>query len=94
MRPHPPTSARRWNQQKRRRPVSGHPSAATSSSKRSAEAAWVASYDPKLQREVALKEVRNSRLDGEETQRLIVEARAMAKLSHPNVVAIYDVEQR
>ncbi len=49
-------------------------------------------YDPKLQREVALKEVRSDVLDVEATQRLVAEARAMAKLSHPNVVAIYDVE--
>jgi eukaryotic-like serine/threonine-protein kinase len=50
-------------------------------------------YDPKLQREVALKEVRNARLGEEGTKRLVAEARAMAKVSHPNVVAVYDVEQ-
>ena len=48
-------------------------------------------YDPKLQREVALKEVHNDALDEESTARLVAEARAMAKLSHPNVVAVYDV---
>ena len=46
-------------------------------------------YDPKLQREVALKVVR---AESSETEaRLNREARAMAALNHPNVVAIYDV---
>lgn len=49
-------------------------------------------YDPKLQREVALKEIRREVLDAAAIQRLVGEARAMAKLSHPNVVAVYDVE--
>ena len=49
-------------------------------------------YDPKLQREVALKVLNRSALDQEATERLVAEARAMAKLSHPNVVAVYDVE--
>lgn len=50
-------------------------------------------YDPKLQREVALKEVHRRLLGEHGTQRLVAEARAMAKLSHPNVVAVYDVEE-
>ena len=49
-------------------------------------------YDPKLQREVALKEVFGPRLDEQARARLVVEARAMAKLSHPNVVSVFDVE--
>jgi serine/threonine protein kinase len=49
-------------------------------------------YDPKLQREVALKEVRGHLLGEEGAQRLVAEARAMAKLSHTNVVAVYDVD--
>ena len=51
-------------------------------------------YDPKLQREVALKLLRRTRggLDEART-RLVREARAMARLSHPNVVAVYDVEE-
>jgi len=44
-------------------------------------------YDPELERPVALKLLRSS-LD---RQRLSREARALAKLSHPNVVAVYDV---
>jgi eukaryotic-like serine/threonine-protein kinase len=50
-------------------------------------------YDPKLQREVALKEVNHDALGEAGTRRLVAEARAMAKLSHPNVVAIHDVEE-
>ncbi len=50
-------------------------------------------YDPKLQREVAVKEVRSRVLGSAGAARLVAEARAMARLAHPNVVAIYDVEE-
>lgn len=50
-------------------------------------------YDPKLQREVALKELQECALSAEGRARLVSEARAMAKLSHSNVVAIYDVDE-
>ncbi len=46
-------------------------------------------FDPKLHREVALKVVRV--ISGESEARLVREARAMARLNHPNVVAVYDV---
>jgi serine/threonine-protein kinase len=49
-------------------------------------------YDPKLQREVALKEIRHDALHSGAVERLVAEARAMAKLSHPNVVQVYDVD--
>ena len=49
-------------------------------------------YDPRLQREVAVKVLRANALSEEASQRLINEARAMAKVSHPNVVQVYDVE--
>ena len=51
-----------------------------------------AAYDPQLDRRVALKLLRTS---GERakrhTQRLLREAQAMARLSHPNVIAVHDV---
>ena len=49
-------------------------------------------YDPRLQREVAVKELRANALSDAASLRLINEARAMAKVSHPNVVPVYDVE--
>ncbi len=49
-------------------------------------------YDPKLQREVAIKVLRSGALDPTSEARMVHEARAMAKLSHPNVVPVYDVE--
>jgi len=49
-------------------------------------------YDPKLQREVALKLLRGDALSEEGHTRLVREAQAMARLSHPNVVAVHDVE--
>ncbi len=50
-------------------------------------------YDPKLDRKVALKvlaPVRDRQRSSE--ARLIREARALARLSHPNVVAVFDAE--
>src|SRR5215831_11865674 len=51
-----------------------------------------AAHDPELNRKVAIKILRaDSRPDDIEAARLAREAQAVAKLSHPNVVAIYDV---
>ncbi|MCC6522830.1 MAG: protein kinase [Polyangiaceae bacterium] len=47
--------------------------------------------DPEMDRAVALKLVRPSAAGGEARSRLVAEARALARLSHPNVVAAYDV---
>ncbi|MEM9454458.1 MAG: serine/threonine-protein kinase [Myxococcota bacterium] len=49
-------------------------------------------YDPKLGREVALKLLRSDVLDQKAQARLVREARAMARLSHPSVVAVHDVD--
>lgn len=49
-------------------------------------------HDPKLHRDVALKVMRLGRLDPHAQARMIREARAMARLSHPNVVGVHDVE--
>lgn len=53
-----------------------------------------AAYDPKLDRDVAIKLLRPHHVDaaaGDEAQsRLLREAQAIARLSHPNVVAVFD----
>ncbi len=49
-------------------------------------------YDPKLRREIALKQLHHKALAGDGAARLVREAQAMAQLSHANVVAVYDVE--
>ncbi len=54
-----------------------------------------AAFDPDLDRKVALKVLHPERLDGAAGSRgharLIREAKAMAKLAHPNVVTVHDV---
>ncbi len=49
-----------------------------------------AAFDPELDRKVAIKLIRG-RPDAQAQARLLREAQAMARLSHPNVVACYDV---
>ncbi len=49
-----------------------------------------AAYDPELDRRVALK-VLTTGDDESSVDRVLVEAQAMAKLSHPNVVTVFDV---
>ncbi len=50
-----------------------------------------AAYDPELDRRVALKVVRGDKLTETHRARLHREAQALARLSHPNVVAVFDV---
>jgi serine/threonine-protein kinase len=51
-----------------------------------------AAYDPKLDRRIALKALRSTTGRDEAARgRLVREAKAMARLSHPNVVTVYDV---
>jgi eukaryotic-like serine/threonine-protein kinase len=52
----------------------------------------VRAYDPKLRREVALKSVCHGGLDDKGHAQLLREAQAMARLVHPNVVAVFDAE--
>src|SRR5438874_10908967 len=51
-----------------------------------------AAFDPDLERRVALKVLRTAPGAGDEArQRLLREARAMARLTHPNVVTVHEV---
>jgi tetratricopeptide (TPR) repeat protein len=54
-------------------------------------------YDPKLDRKVALKLLREQAVDGASNvsqgrARLLREAQALAKLSHPNIITVHDVD--
>ncbi len=48
-------------------------------------------YDPDLDRRVAIKVLKHSDSDSEARARLLREAQSMARLSHPNVVAVHEV---
>lgn len=50
-----------------------------------------AAYDPELDRRVALKLLRERSSDEERNARMVREARATARLAHPNVVVVHDV---
>jgi tetratricopeptide (TPR) repeat protein/predicted Ser/Thr protein kinase len=50
-----------------------------------------AAYDPELHRKVALKVLHPQQQHDRAHERLIAEARALAKLDHPNIVKVHDV---
>ena len=51
-------------------------------------------HDPKIGRNLALKVLRKERMENQSfVNRFLKEARAIGKLSHPNIVSIYDVVQ-
>lgn len=51
-------------------------------------------HDPQIDRVVALKVLRHDRLTSENfIQRFLKEAKVIGRLSHPNIVAVYDVGQ-
>ncbi|HEX7836251.1 MAG TPA: serine/threonine-protein kinase, partial [Kofleriaceae bacterium] len=50
-----------------------------------------AAFDPALERRIALKVLRSATATFEARDRLLREARAMARLTHPNVVPVYEV---
>lgn len=48
-------------------------------------------YDPQIDRPVALKVLREDRMTSEAfVQRFLKEAKAIGRLSHPNIVTVYD----
>ena len=51
---------------------------------------WAA-HDPDLERAIAIKVLRYAQASQDLRQRLLREARAMAKLKHPNVLTVYEV---
>ncbi|MFT3699035.1 MAG: serine/threonine-protein kinase [Kofleriaceae bacterium] len=51
----------------------------------------LAAFDPSLERSVALKLVRSGVADPMPRERLVAEAKAMARVAHPNVVTVYEV---
>jgi predicted Ser/Thr protein kinase len=51
-----------------------------------------AAFDPVLERRIALKVLNRAAATLEARERLLREARAMARLAHPNVVTVYEVD--
>ena len=52
-----------------------------------------AAHDPRLERSVAIKTVRGEGVDDSARQRLWREARAAARVSHPNVCQLHEIDE-
>ena len=52
---------------------------------------WLA-LDPRLQRQVAIKRLLQRALDANVLERWLGEARAVGRLSHPNIVPLYEAD--
>lgn len=50
-----------------------------------------AAHDPELDRQVALKVMRNAAGEEEDRVRMLREGQAMARVTHPNVITVYEV---
>ena len=50
-----------------------------------------AAYDPELDRQVAVKLLRSAQASRDATARMLREAKALAALSHPNIVSVFEV---
>ena len=50
-------------------------------------------HDPRLQRDVALKLYKAAPGHGAELETLFAEGRLLARIKHPNVVVVHDLEQ-
>lgn len=50
-------------------------------------------YDPRLQREIAIKTVHFTQPDEKRNKMLLEEARAVGRLSHPNIVPVFEADE-
>ncbi len=50
-------------------------------------------YDPRLQREIAIKTVHFTKPDEKRNKMLLEEARAVGRLSHPNIVPVFEADE-
>ena len=61
---------------------------------RGAQSVVYLARDPHLEREVAIKTLHFSRPDAEKNRQLLVEARTVSPLRHPNIVPIFEASHR
>ena len=60
---------------------------------RGAQSVVYLARDPHLQREVAIKTLHFSRPDPQKNEQLLVEARMVSQLRHPNIVPIFEADE-